>query len=189
MKMQILLPKGFVDPTGPGMKDVPIFFLGGPVRGGGDWQSKMALMLADLVGGDCLIAIPARWRWEHPLAHRIVPTDRKSDFPRQLNWERYYLNHAGYHPRPGCIVFWLAVQREPRPIEDGPYAQDTYGELGEWRGRMMCNPSIRFVAGAEATFPGLSQIQRNFDMALGYDFPIRKTMEETAAAAMKAALA
>ncbi|HEV8666723.1 MAG TPA: hypothetical protein VN665_02640 [Candidatus Paceibacterota bacterium] len=66
---------------------------------------------------------------------------------------------------------------------------DTRGELGEWRGRMMShNPSktygINVVIGAEPDFLGLSQIQRNYSQALGYEFPIFHSMESTAHAAI-----
>jgi hypothetical protein len=40
------------------------------------------------------------------------------------------------------------------------------------------NPSTRFVIGAEANFPGLRTIQRNFDDALDRPFKIYSNMKE-----------
>lgn len=64
---------------------------------------------------------------------------------------------------------------------------DTRGELGEWRGRMIYDQTLRVVIGAKEGFRGLSQIQRNFNEALGYEFPIFKTLSETVDAAIKKA--
>lgn len=76
------------------------------------------------------------------------------------------------------------LPKEERPRTDGmPYAMDTRGELGEWRGRLMHNPGLRVFIGADPDFPGLSQISRNFDAALKTSFPIAATMEELAARA------
>jgi hypothetical protein len=97
-------------------------------------------------------------------------------FERQTDWERHYLEQAAEKWPAGCIIFWLAEQKEPRQ-DGGPYARDTYGEIGEWRGRMMRAPHLRVVVGAEKEFPGLSQIKRNFELALP-DLKIYDTMEE-----------
>lgn len=48
----------------------------------------------------------------------------------------------------------------------------------------MHNPDLHVVIGAESDFPGLNVIQRNFNDALGCKFPIYRTMEETASAAI-----
>jgi hypothetical protein len=101
---------------------------------------------------------------------------RQDFFERQTDWERHYLDMAADKWPTGCIIFWLGDQRKPRP-DNLPYAMDTRGEIGEWRGRMMHNPALRVVMGAEEDFPGLRQIKRNFELALP-DFPIYDTMEE-----------
>jgi hypothetical protein len=45
--MPIYVPKEIVEikPT----KDAPLFFLAGPIRGGGDWQADMAKIILDKI--------------------------------------------------------------------------------------------------------------------------------------------
>jgi len=106
-------------------------------------------------------------------------------FVKQLSWERCYMEIAS---KQGCIIFWLPCEdrESTRSIIDGPYAMDTRGELGEWRGRMMCNKHnlIKVVVGADPEFPGLSQIQRNFNEAFNTVFPIYSSLGETVEAAV-----
>ncbi len=42
--------------------------------------------------------------------------------------------------------------------------------------------------GAELLFPGIGVIQRNFNLALGYDFPIYGSLSETVDAAVAKAV-
>lgn len=182
--MKILLPKTAA--LSRDIDTVPLFFLGGPVRGGGDWQSAMCAILEEL-SPECVAAIPCRWGQEHPLySKRLEGTP--DAFPRQRKWERHYLSEAARGRSPGCIIFWLGEQKGPRPSEDGPYAQDTYGELGEWRGQMMYNPALRVVVGGEENFPGFSTIQGNFEDALGADkFTMYRSIREVTEAGVKRA--
>jgi hypothetical protein len=174
--MNLILPKTRANLGG--LSAFPMFFLAGPILGGGDWQHAATKMLAQIWGG-CVIVNPCRYGEEHPLyRHRLPAIDGAPPFERQTDWERHYLEFAAGDADHGCVIFWLPCQREPR--SDGqPYARDTYGELGEWRGRMMTHPHLRVVVGAEPDFPGLNVIKRNFDRALGRDFPIAETLEHT----------
>jgi hypothetical protein len=139
---------------------------------------------------ECFIAVPCRWGDDHPLAPNFFPAKPESGgrFPRQRDWEQYYMYVAGQVRRSnesqGCLVFWLPLQREPRPAEDGPYGQDTYGELGAWRIEMKYRPKSRLVIGAEKGYYGIDVYQRNISADVGYNFPIYSTMEETVAAAI-----
>lgn len=180
--MKLILPKTFVESERIG--GAPFFFLAGPIRGGGDWQHKMALILDEKTGGDCIIANPCRYTDTHPLwKYRMGGQEDK--FPRQLDWERFYLDEAGIHRRRGCIIFWLPCEStaEPHPGPE-PYAMDTRGELGEWRGRMR-HESVSLVVGGEEKFFGLSQIQRNFTQALSWVFHLEISLEATADAAIE----
>jgi hypothetical protein len=166
----------------------PLFFLAGPVRGGGDWQHQMCLLLKKRkLVEDCVIVCPCRWDQGHSLAPHFGGV-QENTFARQLDWERHYLELAGLRLKSGCIIFWLGCESKeaPHPGPE-PYGMDTRGELGEWRWRMKVE-NARVVIGADEDFFGLSQIQRNFSQALGYDFPIYQTLEETAKAASMIAL-
>lgn len=188
--MKVLVPKRWVSVADIANDTIvhPLFFLAGPVRGGGDWQHQTCLVLQKLRRVEhCFVVCPCRWGEQHPLAKKFL-TGTERVFARQLDWERHYLELAGTHRNPGCIVFWLPCESEatPHPGPE-PYSMDTRGELGEWRWRMKTE-NARVVIGAEPDFLGLSQIQRNFSRALGYDFPIYRSIEETANAAMTLAL-
>lgn len=188
--MRIIVPKRFykVEKT----LNERVYFLAGPIRGGGDWQEKMCRII-DHIDSNPIIVCPCRWddpkKEDHPLKAYFVGEDTKR-FGRQLSWERYYLELAGV-PNPsgpsGCILFWLPIESEENPHEGPePYAMDTRGELGEWRMRMKYEKA-RVVIGADPEFYGLSQIQRNYTHVLGRDFPIESSMEQTAYRAMSKA--
>ncbi len=100
-----------------------------------------------------------------------------ASLPRQTYWERYYLAIASTQ---GAIIFWLPKESKtkPRPPETGPYARDTYEELGEWRARMV-RDKAREVIGAQQGFPGLSVILKNFRAMIGDGFTPYGTLRET----------
>ncbi len=159
----------------------PFFFLAGPVRGGNNWQVDACAEIGKHVAR-FYAAVPCR---EHQVLslsqYRVAGTGL--DFDRQLTWERYYLRQAGQE---GCVIFWLPRESKIDPRGgDEPYAMNTRGELGEWRAHLMYNPNMRVVVGAEPGFYGLSEIKRNFNLALGHDFPVHDTLSDTVAAAMK----
>jgi hypothetical protein len=185
---KVILPKRLAHPHST---PHPLFFLAGPVRGGGDWQWRCTLELERQLGEqDFSVAIPyhdlPNRQPSHPAMISLAEPAAGGDayFERQLNWEHHYLSMAAAG---GCLVIWLQCQdmSDPRPEGSGPYAQDTYGELGEWRSELGHNPKLRVVVGAQNDFHGLSQIQRNFSRRVGYDFPIYSTLRETVAAAIK----
>jgi hypothetical protein len=180
--VKIILPKSNVSLAPFRNPRLPFFFLAGPIKGGADWQYQMCLELEKRVG-DFVVAIPCRYTAGHPLFAHKVEGDG-TPFDRQLTWERYYLELASIR---GCIIFWLPAESRSHPRDDGlPYAMDTRGELGEWRWRMKRTAQV--VIGAEPDFPGLSVIQRNFNLALGYkdeDFPIYPNLETLAEKAVE----
>lgn len=181
--MQILVPKTSIVYRG---NSIPLFFLAGPIRGGGDWQHIMCLELAKRIP-ECVIVCPAPWDNTHPLASDFILENEAGaeEFRRQLDWERHYLEAAGNEAWFGCIVFWLPCESKTQPHGGPePYAMDTRGELGEWRWRMN-SECARVVVGGEAGFHGLSQIERNFKAALSGEFTLYNTLEQTADAAVK----
>lgn len=170
--MHLILPK--THPVLEEHRGLPMFFLAGPILGGGDWHIPMSELLIKRFE-HLIIVNPSRYQHFHPFyGYRMSGEENR--FERQTDWERHYLGQAAEMWPNGCIIFWLAEQKEPR--QDGkPYAMDTRGEIGEWRGHMMHAPRLRVVMGAEKNFPGLSQIRRNFELVL-LDFKIYDTMEE-----------
>lgn len=174
-KINLILPNDLVKiPEG-----ARVYFLAGPIRGGGDWQKQMIETLA-IIDLGCYIVCPRRYKDNHPMAkHRLATNDDSFSFSRQTLWERYYMNITA---RRGCLIFWLPVEdaQNPRPKDQGPYAQDTYGELGMWRTLASLDKSIKLVIGAEECFPGLSVLKANLDADFGYSFPICEMLDETA---------
>jgi len=177
----LILPKTFCPIL---LNSFPFFFLAGPVLGGDDWQQECFLQLKNRLD-QFKVAIPIRYHGGHPLLKYVMKGDDK-EFDRQLPWERRYLEIAA---RSGCILFWLPRESLVNPRSDGkPYATETRGELGEWRGRLMYRRNLRIVVGGEEGFPGLKNIQRNFSYALDTDFPIYSTLGETIIAAIQKSL-
>lgn len=187
MSINLVLPKNDVA-IGPKKK---VFFLGGPVLGGGDWQRKAIGLFFQKIS-DAYVVCPVRYEPNDSLQCLSLPGGELdfgpnaiggvSVFPRQTHWERYYLNIAS---KQGAILFWLPEedQKNPRPPENGPYARDTYGELGEWRVRMH-RDKAHVVIGAQRGFPGISVIEANYRAVLGDMFITEPTIEETVAAAI-----
>jgi hypothetical protein len=153
-----------------------MFFLAGPITGGGDWHVPMSELLAKRFE-HLIVVNPSRYKYTHPFC-KYRMNGAEDQFERQTDCERHYLDQAGEKWPTGCIIFWLACEDAKNPRKDGqPYARDTRGEIGEWRGRMMYAPHLRVVMGADQDFPGLSQIKRNFEQVLP-GFKIYDTMEE-----------
>jgi hypothetical protein len=172
--MHLISPKTF--PNLEPFRKSPLFFLAGPVLGGGDWHLPMTTLLMTAFK-ELIVANPTWYREAHPLdCYRM--DGQRDHFPNALAWERYYLDQAAIGWPAGCIIFWLAEESRQEPRKDGsPFAIDTRGELGEWRGQLIHAPHLRVVVGAEPGFPGLRVIKRNFEMAVP-GFRIYDTMQE-----------
>ncbi len=195
IQAKLLLPRTIVpfqERVEYGKSDI-FFFLAGPIRGAGDWQKKAILLIDSFVPTmefkgkrKVYIVCPSRYTPQHEMYQYQavgIPADMFSDSQRkitesQTNWERHYLEIASHM---GCIIFWLPEEdkENPRKKEDGPYARDTYGELGEWRARAGLDPTMGIVVGGEKNFHGLGVIERNFRGMLGDDFCIQPTLEAT----------
>mgnify|MGYP001571881956 CR=1 FL=1 len=181
MTIKIILPKTYYEDKN--YSDDPVFFLAGPIKGGEDWQQKCFNELKKHINAFTVV-IPCTYDSNHNLFVYRVSGD-ENIIHRQTLWERYYLKKVAERKN-GCIIFWLPCESKLNPRKDGsPYARDTYGELGEWRGRMINNPDLHIVIGAESGFPGLSQIQVNFNDALQKEFSILNSLQETVLAAIK----
>ncbi|MES2966403.1 MAG: hypothetical protein V4668_01290 [Patescibacteria group bacterium] len=191
----IYLPKTIVPLKASG--EQPLFFLAGPIRGGGDWQAQMAETIISVMP-HASIACPSRWNSNHRLArHFHRPFSEASN--RQLAWERHYLKQAGLDPDAiGSIIFWLGLEstENPHPGPE-PYAMDTRREIGkftaylevlrdfpELRGRL----DARVVVGGHPQFHGLSVIMDELQNATGRDVPFFTNMKDLVYAAQITAL-
>ncbi|MDP3992919.1 MAG: hypothetical protein Q8Q05_01765 [bacterium] len=159
----------------------PLFFTAGPIQGGDDWQKRCCELLVQRAAAPVSIACPCRYKEGHPLYEYRV-TGEEERFERQTPWERHYLTLAS---KVGCIIFWLPEESKTKPRKGNrPYACGSRDELGEWRGRLIYDRSIRLVIGAEARFPGLNPVVYSYREVCGNDFPIYSTLEETVQAAI-----
>lgn len=191
-KINLILPKmGFEIDFNEGNR---LYFLSGPISGGGEWQTMAIKMISELDPG-CYVACPhgydtSHWIFKTHVHFAVENKDNVIEFPNQTLWERYHLERASYY---GSIIFWLPCENENNPRKNGPYAQDTYGELGSWRVKAS-NPHVfsfergkmrrhfhrvNLVIGAESGFPGLKTIQKNFDAEFGRPYLIHSTLKET----------
>lgn len=185
--LRIIIPKRFFDVSTAVTRTSPLFFLAGPVLGGGNWQVAMSRLLKQKFP-ECVIAVPHhKWDGTNPLHHYFSEDEDPKRFEYQLNWEQHYLHEAGLGKHPGCIIFWLPEESKAHPHPGPePYAMDTRRELGKWE-MLMKYKRARVVVGGQS-FYGISQIQRDFSYELGRPFTIHSTMKETAEAAAKVAL-
>ncbi|MDD5710854.1 MAG: hypothetical protein PHV43_02015 [Candidatus Colwellbacteria bacterium] len=179
--MPIYIPKQIV-PLQP-TTDSPLFFLAGPIRGGGDWQSQMADQILNQEPS-AHIACPSRWDSTHRLArHFHQPFSQANN--RQLMWERHYLKQAGLEPNvPGCVIFWLGRESvtNPHPGPE-PYAMDTRREIGKFTAFMEIM-DVRMVVGGDRGFYGLDVILFELSEVLGKPFPFYETIEDVVAQAV-----
>ena len=173
--MPIYIPKQII-PLRPTV-DSPLFFLAGPIRGGGDWQSDMAEQILNQEPS-AHIACPSRWNSEHRLArHFHQPFSQAGNL--QLVWERHYLRQAGLKDGvPGCVIFWLGLESasHPHPGPE-PYAMDTRRELGKFIAfaEMM---NVRIVIGGDRKFYGLDVILFELNETTEKPFLFHETMAD-----------
>jgi len=173
--MPIYIPKRIV-PLTPTIVS-PLFFLAGPIRGGGDWQSDMTEHII-IREPSAHIACPSRWNDEHRLARYFHQPFSQAD-NRQLVWERRYLNQSGLWPGvPGCVIFWLSKESttHPHPGPE-PYAMDTRRELGKFTAYAEMR-NVRMVIGGDRGFHGLDVILFELREAAGKLFQFYETMAE-----------
>lgn len=168
----------------------PLFFLAGPVRGGGDWQAAAYKELKDAMGEKFTAAIPTRYEADHPLMSEALTADPTAPlFERQMAWERHYLSLAGLHSKgaAGCLMFWLAKESDENPHPGPePYAMDSRREMGEWYTRLeiLGRSEVRLVVGAHPGFHGLDQIRRCLNESYGGEFPVYGSLFDTTRAAI-----
>ena len=168
---RLILPKNKVEVDGP------LIFLAGPIRGAPSWQDD-AIEYIHARDPAIHVASPRRDTSDHIAAEALLSDVH---FPRQLDWERHYLEYAS---EKGAILFWLPLAKEATPGKT--YARDTRGELGEWRGRSVYNPHIRLAIGGEAEFDGLDVMRRCYEDVIP-GFQLYATLEETCDAALRLA--
>ncbi len=198
-QIKLLLPKDLIKFNE--RTDV-VFFLAGPIKGAGDWQKNAINLLQKYtntisIKKNIYVVCPADYYSTHELYPlKVKGIDEKKYTKKQVkitssrtSWERPHLEIASHL---GCIVFWLAEEdkKNPRKKEDGPYARDTYGELGEWRARIYYEQKynknkIKLVIGAHPNFNGLAQIKNNFNTMLHKNILISDSLEETIKRAVK----
>lgn len=156
MSEKLLLPPKHVLPEK--YRGRKIFFLAGPIRGGGYWQIRAADILWKLFDG-CVVVDPTRWesalasekdpklkkRIAAYLAHAIGTKD-EVHYLAQAPWEDEHMRAAA---EKGKLLFWLERESpsHPRPKNEGVYAQDTRVETGIWIERLKHEPHLKVAFG------------------------------------------
>lgn len=153
-KRFLLRPKYAIPPE---LADRKIFFLAGPIRGGGNWQMRAAEIIWKKYPGS-IVADPTRWdkvaekansvEKDAILKHLMYSIGKldESTFPRQAIWEKVHmLKSAGK----GKLLFWFEKESEndPRPKDEGVYAQDTRVEAGMWIEKLKQNNKLQVKFG------------------------------------------
>lgn len=156
MEIKLLLEPKCVIPDE--YKDRKVFFLAGPIRGGGGWQMKAAESLWIKYPG-CIVVDPTRWDAVEQSAktdeeRKKVAEHRKNAigikdevlYPGQAGWESDHMKMAS---EKGTLIFWLERESkiEPRSQGEGVYAQDTRVEMGMWLEKLKNNPKLNVRIG------------------------------------------
>jgi hypothetical protein len=130
-----------------------IFFLAGPIRGGGEWQMRAANTIWNKYPGS-IVADPTRWDKLETTSvgqkkvevkfHRQYAIGEKSSthYFSQAPWEKEHMNRAA---ESGGLFFWFEREsiKDPRPKDEGVYAQDTRVETGIWIERVKNSPELK----------------------------------------------
>jgi hypothetical protein len=155
MSKLLLEPKCVIPEEYKGRK---VFFLAGPIRGGGGWQMKAAESLWAKYPG-CIVVDPTRGasaeksaksdeERERIAEHRKNAIGIKDEnlYPGQAGWESDHMKMAS---EKGTLIFWLERESktEPRPQGKGVYAQDTRVEIGMWLERIKNDPKLNVKVG------------------------------------------
>ncbi len=162
----------------------PLFFLRGPVQGGGDWQTAMAKLLFK---HEASIDVTC----QHSASTHLVAqffTSNNQDEPLQVLWEKHYPRVPPCEIfKVGCAIYWLPLESETKPHPGPePYAMDTRRELGKLTAYLevvKSFPSLyrqfptKFVIGGHRGFYGLSAILDELSGALGKEVPFYEDME------------
>lgn len=158
--------------------DGPLFFLAGPILGGGLWQLKAHELLKEKMRSPFVVASPCRFESSFEVQ------GSSASFVDQLEWEIYYFSLA---TKNGCVLFWLPEEDKFYPRTDGcPYAMMTRDEIGRGREVKRQVPNSGIVMGGENSFPGIAEIERYNNIILGEGIlPINPTLEMTVDAAIK----
>lgn len=77
----------------------------------------------------------------------------------------------------------MESKTHPKNPGSGPYALNAYGELERWSIHS-AHSNAKVVVGAEKGFPGLENIQKDFDRDHKRNFKFYETLEETIDAAV-----
>lgn len=139
-------------------KDRKVFFLAGPIRGGGGWQMQAAEILWKKFPG-CIVADPSRWDVALKNAsseeERLVILEHIKNgigvkdgqkYEVQAAWESDHMTMAA---EKGTLLFWMERESKesPRSKDEGVYAQDTRPEFGIWIERVHNNSSLNVKFG------------------------------------------
>lgn len=148
----------------------PVIFLGGPIQGADDWQSKATEIIAK-ENSYIIVASPRG---------QYLPGE--FDYDGQADWETFHLKRAAKN---GVIMFWF-----PKPLEHFPdraYAQKSRVGLRQWATRHELGGSD-MVIGIEEGFSGEKYIRKRLNRdrkKAGLEpIPIFSTLEETCRAAV-----
>ena len=184
--LKLILPKKYFDPSllKAGER---VYFLAGPIGGGGGWQTRAIELLYDkdprayIVCPCTYNGRPEFWEFSNSLPD--------SDHTDRTLWERWWLEQSSWY---GSIIFWLPGEDLQNPRIGGQYARDTRGEIGRWSTRSAfqifaytrserphSNPRLNMIVGADETFPGLSTIKKNLEYDHKGEYPVCPTLEET----------
>jgi hypothetical protein len=164
IKRYLVLPRSNVS-----LKKQKLFYLAGPVEGGGGWQKKAISVLRKNFP-EAYFAFNCPFN-EMRRLRRFAVKEESEQCSSSAEWRRAHMEEAALR---GCLVFWLGPQDKE---EDADFSKVPYGllasrEEAEWAFRLFYNNKLRVVIGVHHAFPGHDEIVENLRVLFGAKFPV-----------------
>lgn len=152
--INLIVPANSIVLSEEQLKKNNIYFLAGPILGGGNWQKDAIKMLEQKDPG-CYVVCPWDWYQPHELYASSIPQDKLLAL-KHKEWTTYYMELSAKY---GSLIFWLPCEKQ----HTDNYIRDTYYQLKLWGNSYSKNWAIyNITIGAEGKFPSLSIIKKNW---------------------------
>ncbi len=179
IKRYLILPR-----TSVSLRNKKLFYLAGPVEGGGNWQKKAIVVLRKKFP-DAYFAFNCPFDRMRRLRRFAVRGD-EAQYSNETEWQREHMEFAAKH---GCLVFWLGPQDKEEDVDFSkvPYGLEASREEAEWAFRLFCNKKLRVVIGTHHSFPGQGRIMENLLVLFGINVPLHGRLQDVLDATIKMA--
>jgi hypothetical protein len=175
LKRYLILPKSKIP-----LKKQKLFYLAGPVEGGGGWQKKaISILRKDFPEAYFAFRCPFN---EMRRLRRFALKGEEEQYSSEAEWRRDQMEFAAMS---GCLMFWLGPQdkEEEADFTKIPYGLIASREEAVWAFRLFYNNKLRVVIGVHHSFPGHDEIVENLLDLFGANFHVYNRLPDLLEAA------